>query len=180
MLERCLLSAALALGAALNTTALAADGRELREELATTVPEVIRLLKEKKYEDWVASFVAPEELEQATTRCKMTIKEFSRRTEKDATVLLDILQGIDGKQPESIADGRSATFLYEGSEGSDVSAAAVTFVKVDQCWYLKNIVRIPAKADLEKARSRGCWSYPLFEKPHGKSQAEESDAADSR
>ena len=177
MFEKCVLNAVLAFGAAVGTTALAVDGRKPREELATAVPEGIRLLKEQKYEAFVTSFVAPEELERVTNRDKMTIKEFARSTENDATMLLDILQGIEGKKPDLLTDGGTATFLFEGR---DIPAAAITFVKVDQSWYLKKMERIPSKAELEKRRFGHWENMARPNTPEGHRAAEPSNAADSR
>jgi hypothetical protein len=136
MREKCLLGIALALLMGVCTTVLAGDKPDPREDLATAVPEAIRLLKERKYEDFIASFVSPEELEPIRDRKKMSIKEVAAKFEKThAALLLKILQSIEGKQPTLAEDRASATFQH------DVNGAhspVITFVKVDKLWYIKN------------------------------------------
>lgn len=111
---------------------LAEDRLNAREELATAVPEAIRLLEKKKYEDFVTSFMPPDALKKITQ--EQSTEEFARRFgERFAVKLLQVLQSIEGKTPKLDQDGMIATFTHDVK---DAPSDTITFVKVGKYWYI--------------------------------------------
>ena len=112
----------------------AEDTADAREELATAVPEAIRLLKSKQYEEFVESFIAPDDLKNITA--KRSVEEFARQfAETHAASLLEVLQGIEGQRPKLDPDGKTATFIH-GIK--DAPRETITFARIGKYWYIQN------------------------------------------
>ena len=107
---------------------------ESREALETAIPEGIRLLEAKENEAFVEIFVPPADLKKITEGT--SLEEFAKRFgERKAPRLLEIFKEIKGTKPSLDDNGTKATFaLKEEKDGKK----AITFVKVDKYWYLKN------------------------------------------
>ena len=107
---------------------------ESREALETAIPEGIRLLEAKEYEAFVEIFVPPADLKKITEGT--SLEKFAKRFgERKAPRLLEIFKEIKGTKPSLDDNGTKATFaLKEEKDGKK----AITFVKVDKYWYLKN------------------------------------------
>jgi hypothetical protein len=105
-----------------------------REKLETAIPEAIRLLEAKEHETLLKSFVPPDELKQLTNG--MSLEEFAKRFGKShAPTLLQILQAVKDKKPTLDPDGKKATFKH-GIK--DAPKDSITFVKIDNFWYIQN------------------------------------------
>ncbi|MDX1963364.1 MAG: hypothetical protein SFX18_09440 [Pirellulales bacterium] len=136
ILEKSLLGIFLALLLGLSKSVLAEDKPDPREELATAVPEAIRLLKKMEYEEFLTTFISPKQLEHVKNQKNFTIKQFAEQFEKThATFLLEILQKIEGIKPELDKDGKMAWFVHGVK---DAPSDTIVFEKVDKYWYMLN------------------------------------------
>jgi hypothetical protein len=126
------IAVAVVMGSGVNV--LAEDRLDAREQLATAVPEAIRLLENKKYEDFVTSFIAPDDLKKITK--EQSTEEFARQFGKGKAVrALQILKAIEGKTPKLDHDGTTATFTHDVK---DAPRDTITFVKVGKYWHIQN------------------------------------------
>jgi hypothetical protein len=123
------LAVALVLG--LNVIVRSEGRPDPREELATAIPEAIRLLKDKKYADLLRTFAHPKLLEAKTgsQSLESLAEEFAQTR---AARALAVLQQIEGKKPELSEDGKTATFVHDG-EGIP---SPIIFKKIGDYWYI--------------------------------------------
>lgn len=105
-----------------------------RENLATAIPEAIRLLEQKEYATLFKSFVRPDELEAVTK--KTPLKDIlSIFAERKGPQLLAMLQEIKDKQPTMNEAKTTASYNFKEPIGGKQT---IEFIKVDKYWYLKN------------------------------------------
>ena len=117
-----------------GVTASDEDRLNARDELATVVPEAIRLLEEKKYEDFVTTFLAPEEFKKIAK--DKPLKEFADQFGKGhAAMLLQTLRAIEGKAPKLDRAGETATFKHDVK---DTPHDTMVFVKRGKRWFIRN------------------------------------------
>ena len=78
---------------------------DARKDLATVVPEAIRLLQEKRHEDFITSFLAPDDFKKLAN--DKSLREFADQFGNGpAATLLQVLRAIEGKARKSIALAR--------------------------------------------------------------------------
>jgi hypothetical protein len=105
-----------------------------RENVGTAVAEGVRLLETKAYEEFLKTFVAPEDLKKLSD--KMTVKEYSEKfAEKKAPMLLQVLKSIQDSKPVMSDDGREATFELKKELGAQKDS--IVFLKIDKYWYIE-------------------------------------------
>jgi hypothetical protein len=130
------IAAAVVMGFGVN--ALAEDRVDVREQLVTAVPEAIRLLEAKEYEEFLTSFGnEPGLLKETAENRGVTTNELAQgwgESDKPAR-LLQALRAIEGKTPKLDSDGRTATFAYDVK---DDPQGKITFKKFGKYWYIRN------------------------------------------
>lgn len=120
----------------LTTFAYAADPPDAdpQEELATAIPEAIRLLEEEEYVTFLKNFVPPSDLKKITD--KRSIEEVAEGFgEKKAPQLLEVLNSIKDAEPTLDDDEKKATYALKKPLGSKKS---ISFIKIEKRWYLQN------------------------------------------
>lgn len=126
--------ATLACLAGFATLAPAPAKTDPRKKLETAIPEAIRLLEAKEYETFLKKFVAPDDFKKITK--ETTLEEIAKQFEKDkAAALLQVLKSVKDKKPTFDSEGKKATFKHEVK---DAPKDSITFVKVDNLWYIQN------------------------------------------
>ena len=124
----------LAIVAGFAALGAAEEKADPREKLETAIPEAIRLLEAKEYENFLKAFVAPDDMKKIAQEGPLV--DFAKRFgEAKAADLLLILKSIKGKKPALDAEEKKATFKLE------VKSAAkdeISFVKVEKFWYIQN------------------------------------------
>lgn len=110
------------------------DKPDPREELATAIPEMIRLLEAEEYETLITSFASPEDLKRITEQRSIDeiVKGFR---EGRAQTLLAILKAINGQKPELDEAGTTATFTHGVKQAP---RETIAFKKIGKYWYIQN------------------------------------------
>jgi len=122
----------------LTSASLAEDAKpDPREELATAIPEAIRLLEAKKHSEFLENFVNPEDFKRITS--KVPLADFAKKfAESDKSArLVKVLKLIKTSKPEYNDAKTTATYKFdEAVEGT--SKKQINFVKVEKYWYISN------------------------------------------
>ncbi len=134
-MKMCLLLAAVVLASA---SPAFADGEkkkaDSREKLETAIPDAIKMLKEKKYAEFLKKFAAPDDLERILKR--VAIDEFAKKFgERKAEDLLKMLNAVKDVKPEFNDDKTEATYSVDKKINR---RGKITFKKVRKFWYIKN------------------------------------------
>lgn len=105
-----------------------------RENLATAVPEAIRLLEAKEHRKFIESFVAPADLKKVLEKGSLDdlVKGFG---ERKADRLLQFLTAIKSEKPMLDPSGTKAT--YEAKEPIG-GKTRLEWEQVDKYWYIRN------------------------------------------
>jgi hypothetical protein len=110
------------------------DHPERREQLATAIPEGIRLLEAKEFESFLKSFVPPEDLKRITE--ETSLAEFAKTFgQRKAPRLLEVLTEIKDEKPVFGKNETEATYTLKKEIGGKKS---LTFVMIDKYWYIRN------------------------------------------
>ncbi len=113
---------------------MAEESVDSRENLATLIPDAIRLIEAKEYEKLLEKIAAPDALKQITE--SMSLKEAAEAFgAHHADALLKVLKSMDGKKPVMEDGGKKAVFTHDVK---DAPKDTITFVKIDKYWYIQN------------------------------------------
>jgi hypothetical protein len=126
------------LGVALLVVVSSASARapDPREKLDTAIPEAIRLLEKKQYKEFLKTFLAPDDLKEATK--EVTLDRLAEQFgKKKAAALLKALKQIKGTKPVKEKDENVVTYRLK-DKTEDLAKDSITFVKVGEYWYLRN------------------------------------------
>jgi hypothetical protein len=120
--------------------------RSPRTELATTIPELARLIDAQDFETLMQDFMPPEELNLLLAKSgqpgpPMLLTELANRMSQNPKVMRQMeaasqfLKYLQTQTPTFDASGESASYPTRQVVNGQTS---ITFVKVDGNWYVKN------------------------------------------